>query len=119
MKTNSPAKVLRFYLSNTDKFRHTPLSDVIVFAGKRFGLSGATVLKGCMGYGTSHVIYSSRLWEVTEKLPVIVEFIDETEKIQEFLSSVTPWLEKINSGLLVTTQPLEVVMIKKGSKRNI
>ncbi|MCD6659551.1 MAG: DUF190 domain-containing protein [Lentimicrobium sp.] len=118
MKTNSPATLLRFYLSNTDKFRHAPLSDVIVFAGKRFGLSGATVIKGSMGYGSSHVIYSSRLWEITEKLPVIVEFIDETEKIQGFLSSITPWLDKINSGLLVTSQPLEVVMIKKGSKKN-
>ena len=40
---------------------------MIVFAAKRYGLAGATVLKGVMGYGSSSVIHSVKFWEITEK----------------------------------------------------
>ena len=76
-----PAKIARIYLSNTDKFRHMPLYEAIVFAAKRYGLSGATVLTGVMGYGSTNQIYSKRFWEISEKIPVIVELVDEPESL--------------------------------------
>lgn len=60
METNSEVRLLRIYLSNTDKFKHTSLSEAIVFAARRYGLAGATVLKGIMGYGLSRVVQSNK-----------------------------------------------------------
>ncbi len=40
---------MRIFISSTDKFRHAPLYEVIVYAAKRYGMAGATVLKGSHG----------------------------------------------------------------------
>jgi len=45
MENSSEAKRLRIMISSTDKFRHSPLYNVIVFASKRYSLAGATVLR--------------------------------------------------------------------------
>ena len=67
MEIKGEAKVLRIFISNTDKFKHNSLYEMIIFAAKRYGLAGATVLKGVMGYGSSSVIHSVKFWEITEK----------------------------------------------------
>lgn len=117
METNEEVSVLRIYLSSTDKFRSQLLYEVIVFAAKRYGLSGATVLKGTMGFGPSGTINSTRFWELTEKLPIVVEIIDENEKIEKFIETITPYFEKIRTGCLVTLEKTTVVLHKLGHKK--
>jgi hypothetical protein len=117
MKTNSDAVRLRIYISNTDKFRHTLLSETLVFAAKRYGLAGATVFRGSMGYGSSSVIHSSKFWEITEKLPVVIEMVDDAAKIEHFLDLVRPWFDRIPTGCLMTTEKVQVVLFKEGNKK--
>ncbi len=85
MDQNSNIKILRIYLSNTDKFKFHQLSETIVFAARRYNLAGATVLKGIMGYGSSQVIHSLKLFEISEKVPLVIEIVDESEKIERFI----------------------------------
>jgi len=118
METTGDAVLLRFYLGNTDKLRHNLLSEVIVFAAKRYGLSGATVLKGIMGFGSSSIVHSVKFWEITEKLPVVVEIIDEEEKINGFIESVKPWFDKITNGFLITTEKVNIVAHKRGKRKS-
>lgn len=118
METKGKTTVLRIYISNTDKFRHTPLYQVVVYAARRYGLAGATVIKGVMGFGSSSIIRSSHLWDLTEKLPVVVEIVDESEQIERFLKIILPWFEKIRYGALITTNEVDVVLYKKGRKKN-
>lgn len=117
MKLEGNAKILRIFISNTDKFRHTPLYEVLVFAAKRYGLAGATVLKGSMGYGSSNVIRSVKFWELTEKLPMVVEIVDEADKIDQFTEKILPWVEKLRYGCLITTEEANIVLHKQGSKK--
>jgi uncharacterized protein len=118
METNSEAKLLRIYISSTDKFKHTPLYEVILFAAKRNGLSGATVLKGTMGYGASNVIQSTNFWEISEKLPIVVEIVDEAEKIEKFTETILPYFDKIRNGGMITLEKVTIVMHKTGSKKD-
>lgn len=118
MEKNSKVCLLRIYISNTDKFKHTPLSEAIVHAAKRYGLSGATVLKGIMGYGSSGVIKSIRFWELTEKIPVVVEIIDEKEKIKNFVVHIIPFFEKVKSGYLITAEEIEIISHHTGKKKH-
>jgi PII-like signaling protein len=76
---------------------------VIIYAAKRYGLAGATVLKGVMGFGSSSIVHSSKFWEVSEKLPMVVEIVDESQKIDEFTETLLPYFEKIRTGALVIT----------------
>lgn len=114
MTSNSEAKLLKIFISNTDKFKLKPLYEVIVFAAKRYGLAGATVLKGVMGYGGSSTIRSMKFWEITEKLPLVVEILDDGKKIDEFLKIILPWFERLRYGCMITVENTYIVLYKKG-----
>ena len=110
-------QILRIYISNTDKFRHTPLYEAIIFAAKRYELNGATAFRGEMGFGSSSMIHSRKFWDVTEKLPMVVEVIDEKQKIDLLLSKIIPWFEKLRYGCLIVVEDVQVILSKMGEKK--
>ncbi len=118
METNKEAKLLRIFISNTDKFKNNTLYEMVVYAAKRYGLAGATVLKGQMGYGSSSVVRSVKFWEITEKLPVVIEIIDEAEKIDKFTEIILPWFKKLRYGCLITVENTTILLYKKGDKKS-
>ena len=118
MNITDEAKLLRIFISSTDKFRHAPLYDVVVFAAKRYGLAGATVLKGFMGFGASSVVNSQKLWEISEKLPLVIEIVDEAAKIDGFVENILPYFEKIPKGGLITLEKVNIVVHKTGNKKS-
>lgn len=118
MKTGTNAKILRIFISDTDKFKHGALYEMIVFSAKHYGLAGATVTRGVMGFGASSVVRSFKFWEVTEKLPVVVEIVDDSEKILKFIEKIKPWFEKLRYGCLITVEDASVVLYRKGSKKS-
>ena len=117
MKTNVPTALLRIFISSTDHIKQDQLSESIVFAAKNEGLAGATVLKGILGYGASSVIHSYKFWEVTDKLPVIIEIVDEEKKIRNFYETIQPKLELMRYGCLVTIENVEVLLFKSGKSK--
>lgn len=117
MNQKDKAKRLRIYISSTDKFGHIPLYEYIVFTAKKSGIAGATVLKGIMGFGASSEIYSEKLWELGEKIPLMVEIIDTPEKIDAFFDSVQSCFEKSGKGHIVTIDETTVLLQRAGSKK--
>ena len=117
MENSTDARVLRIFVSSTDKFRHKLLYEMIVFAARSYGLSGATVIKGVMGFGASSVIRSTRFWEITEKLPVVIEIVDEAVKIEQFTQKILPWFDRISTGCLITSEKAEIVLFKQGKTK--
>ena len=118
MNTNDNIKVLRIYTSSTDKLKHTPLYEALVFAARRNGMAGATVLKGVMGYGGSSVVHSAKFWETNDKLPVVVEIVDEGSKIDAFFELIRPYLDSVRYGSLVTVEDARVLYYKEGRKKS-
>jgi len=116
MNTGDRAKRLRIYISSTDKFEHSPLYEVIVYSARKHGLTGATVLKGIMGYGASSEVYSNKLWEISEKVPLVVEIIDEPSKIDSFFESLKPLFDKIGKGHIVTVDETTILLQKPGNR---
>lgn len=79
------SSILKIYISSTDKTDTDLLYEHIVRKAKEHGLSGATVYRGIMGYGpSSKHINTSKHWELTEKLPVVIELIDSTRLSTSF-----------------------------------
>jgi uncharacterized protein len=117
MDFDKEISLLRIFMSNTDRLKNKPLYEVIVYAAQRFGIAGATVLKGIMSYGASSRINSMKFWEVSEKLPVVIEIIDETNKIEKFFDLIKPYFEKIDKGFIVTIEKVNVVLYKTGKKK--
>jgi PII-like signaling protein len=119
MKTGDNVKILKVYTSSTDKLKHAPLYEMLVFAARRNGLAGATVLKGTMGFGSSSVVRSVKFWETNDKLPVVVEIIDESAKIEAFFEMIKPYLESVRYGCLVTIEDVKVMLYKAGKKKSV
>jgi uncharacterized protein len=117
MESEFDAKLLRIYVSSTDKFKHTPLYEMIVYAAKRYNMAGATVIKGVMGFGASSSISSAKFWEITEKLPMIIEIVDESPKIDWFYGLIKPFFDKIKNGCVVTMEETRVCLYKPGQKK--
>jgi len=109
--------VLKIHASNTDRIGNDLLYEYIVYLAKKKGLAGVTVYRGIMGYGmSSGAVTSTKFWELTEKLPVLIEIIDKREKLEEFYSIIEPELIRMPKGCLVTIEPVEVLLRKPGKK---
>jgi len=117
MESNSKAARLRVYISSTDKVAHTLISENLVQQAHHEGLAGVTVIKGIIGYGASSVIHSYKYWEVSDKVPVVVEIIDEETRVRKFYETIQPLLEMMRYGCLVTIDPVEVLLCKPGLKK--
>lgn len=108
---------LRIYISSTDKVTEGLLYEFLVIEAKRHGLSGATAIRGMMGFGASSVIHSYRFWEIADKVPVVIEMIDEESKILSFWEKIRNHLEEMRNGCLVTISPAQVLLYKAGKPK--
>ena len=117
MENNTVACVLKFFIGSTDQINQEPLYEYIVFQAKKKGIAGATVTKGIMGFGASSVIHSYKFWEVSDKVPLVVELVDEEDKINSFYETIRPQLEAMKYGCLVTLEKTNVLLYKTGEKR--
>jgi uncharacterized protein len=100
-----PALRLTVYIGEDDRYHHRPLSTEIVHRAHAAGLAGASVVRGCEGFGASSRIHTSRLVSLSEDLPVLVIIVDEPAKIRAFL----PQLEELVQEGLVVVDEVEVV----------
>lgn len=114
MVNNPDAKLLRIFLGESDKHHQQSLYETIVFEAKKQGLSGATVLRGIMGFGPNSKVHTSKLFDISSDLPIIVEIVDTLEKINEFIKIVEQLFEESNSGGLITIEKAEVIRYKSG-----
>jgi hypothetical protein len=106
---------LKVHASTTDKIGSKLLYQHLVELARDKGINGATVFRGIMGYGASSAIQSSRFWELTEKLPVVIEFVDRTEKLEKFYQRIEKELIKMPKGCLVILEPTQILLQKKGN----
>ena len=61
------------------------------------GVSGATVLKGIAGFGADHHLHSTSVVEVSDKLPIRIEFVETREKVTELMGKLE---EMAGTGLI-------------------
>lgn len=69
------------------------------------GVSGATVLKGVAGFGSDHHLHTASLVDVSDRLPVRVEFIETPAKVEELL----PKLREICGTGMIEVQETTIV----------
>jgi PII-like signaling protein len=110
--------ILKIYSSSTDRIGSNLLYEHIVYLAKSKGISGVTVYRGIMGYGmSSGHINSTRFWELTEKLPVMIEIIDDTNKLEAFYKLVEAELVSMPKGCLVSMEPVRIMLQKSGKEK--
>src|SRR5271166_6565264 len=96
--------LLRIFLGEADEYMRRPLYRAIVLRARELHLAGATVLRGPMGFGRSSHLHNANILRLSLDLPIVVEIVDETQKITAFL----PELDKMMRGGLITIERAEV-----------
>ncbi len=112
----SESSMLKIFASSTDRMGTKLFFEFMVESAREYGIAGVTVLRGVMGYGASSTISSSKFWELTEKLPVVIEMVDEHQKLLGFYQKVKPEIERTTKGCMVCLTPVTVLLSKPGTK---
>ena len=95
----SPGKAVKvsIYLSEgTTHHGVSTSSSILDFLFFR-GVAGATVLKGVAGFGADHHMHSANFVEISDHLPLKIEFIETREKVDELLGKLE---EMAGSGMI-------------------
>jgi len=97
MLQSGKAVKVTIYLSDGAKHHGVPVYSSILDLLFHSGVAGATVLKGIAGFGAAHRMHSAHILEISDHLPIKIEFIESREKVD----AVMPELEKrIDSGMI-------------------
>ncbi len=105
MRLPSEALLLRVFIGESDKIAGRPLCEVIVEKARRWGMAGATVLRGFLGFGANSRIHTSKVLRLSEDLPVVIEIVDAQEAIDAFL----PELDEMIEEGMVTLEKVRVI----------
>src|SRR3954467_1918751 len=95
---------LTIYLKETEMNGDVPLHEAIVRRLLHFGIAGATVLRGVMGYGRHGHVHRKRLLGVADDQPMVIVAIDEASKLEHYL----PEIRKIAPEALFVLQDVRI-----------
>ena len=112
MKIPTDGKLLRIFIGEADRANGKPLYAEIVALARAHGMAGATVVKGCMGFGRNSHMHTANLLRLSTDLPVIVEIVDSEEKIAAFL----PLLDPLVTEGLATLEKAHVIFYRGGER---
>jgi uncharacterized protein len=104
--------LMRIHIGESDKWHGKPLHEAIVEMLRKDGFSGATVLRGVAGYGGSSVYHTDKLLRLSQDLPLIVEVVEYTDRIDKIL----PRLDEMVGGGLITLEKVRVILYRPGKK---
>jgi uncharacterized protein len=97
MLTPGKAVKVTVYLSEGATHHGVPVyTSILDFLFYR-GVAGATVLKGIAGFGADHHMHAAHLLEVSDHLPLKIEFIESREKVDALLGKLE---ELCGTGLI-------------------
>jgi len=99
------AKMLRIYIGEADRWEGKPLYEQIVLRVRELHGAGATVHRGCMGYGASQRMHPTSRLGLSRDLPVMITIVDAEERIRELL----PVLDAMVTEGLVVLADVDVI----------
>jgi PII-like signaling protein len=91
---------LTIFLTEDDRDGHRPLWEALVETAREQGMAGATVWRGVEGFGRSGHLRTIRFPDISRGLPLAVEIVDMTERVDAFL----PKVAELAPGALVTRE---------------
>lgn len=112
MKLPKEAELLRIFIGESDRCCGKPLYEAIVETARKRGLAGATVLRGTLGFGVHSRLHTAKVLRLSEDLPMVVEIVDEPEKIDAFI----PDLDKMVTEGLITREKVRVIACRKSDE---
>jgi hypothetical protein len=109
MLQSGKAVKVTIYLSDGAKHHGVPMYSSILDYLFHSGIAGATVLKGVAGFGAAHRLHSAHILEISDSLPVKIEFIETREKADTVLPELT---KRVGSALIEVQETTIIIPAK-------
>jgi len=100
--------LMRIHIGESDKWHGKLLYEAIVELFRREGFSGATVLRGVGGYGSTSRYHTDKILRLSQDLPIVVELVEDPERIERIL----PKLDEMIGGGLITLEKVRVILYR-------
>ena len=100
------ARRVRIYVNEGDHVGHVPTHVAVMQFLRREGAQGATVFRGIEGFGAAGEVHLSHLVDVAGKLPLVVEWIDEAQRVERLMPKL---LALVKHGF-ITSDETEIVL---------
>ncbi|HEY4580181.1 MAG TPA: DUF190 domain-containing protein [Candidatus Acidoferrales bacterium] len=100
--------LMRIHIGESDKWHGRLLYEALVELFRREGLSGATVLRGVAGYGSTSRYHTDKILRLSQDLPIVVEVVEDSERVERIL----PKLDEMIGGGLITLERVRVILYR-------
>jgi PII-like signaling protein len=97
MLNQGPARKVTVYVGEDVRHHGEPLYLALLNYLFYHGVAGATVTKGVAGFGPDHHMHTARILEMSENLPIKIEFVESAAKLDELLPKL---LQMVGEGLV-------------------
>lgn len=105
MPDPGPAARLMILMDEDRTWNRKPLVNEIIARAHRAALAGASAFRGVEGFGASQRVHTSRILDLSDKLPVMVLIVDSHDRIEQFL----PQLDDLPIGGVITIDDVVIV----------
>lgn len=102
--------LMRIHIGESDRWKGKPLYQAIVEMLRQEKFSGVTVLRGVGGYGSSSIYHTDKILRLSQDLPIVIEAVESSERIEEMLPQLDPMVE----GGLITLEKVRVILYRGG-----
>lgn len=106
MNKQNKGLLLRVFINESKMYKGQTLYKAIVCKARDMGMAGATVFKGIMGFQGQHKISSRQVLRLSDDMPVIIEIVDQKDKIDSF----TQWLDEVVTDGMVTAEQVDILI---------
>jgi len=100
--------LMRIHLGERDRWEGKLLYEALIEMFRRERFSGATVLRGVAGYGSSSRVHTEKILRLSQDLPIVVEVVEYSDRIEQIL----PRLDAMIGGGLVTLEKVHVILYR-------
>src|SRR5207245_8972368 len=95
---NAPAKLLLFFLNESDTWHNRPLYQAVVERLHQLELAGATAQAGLMGFGHHMRMHHKGLFGIADDRPVTIMAVDDEARLRAVLPTMRAM---VREGLMV------------------
>lgn len=89
---------LQIFLDEEDQYQGMPMHEHILRFPMHQGISGATMFKGVMGFGSHHHLQAPTKLGTSDALPLVIVFVDKTDRVIDLLLQLKGL---VSEGLIV------------------
>src|SRR6266566_2030492 len=109
MPVAAPAKLLRIYCSERDRYNGKALHEAVVDRCRELKIAGATVFRGLQGFGESAEMHRSHL--LGHDQPIVITIVDSEQSVERLI----PVIEEMMDTGMIAVSDVTALRIQKST----